>query len=273
MQVLAGDFSGADATLAAAEEGAGELLPELKLRRALASLAAGELDSVKIHGEASGLPEGRLLAAEVHMVDLEGDEAAAILREIRDAGGVVGQTAGTYLAMIESGDPIQSGLVEATALWAVGERSSACELAEELVKTLPDDDDTKSAQLLLWAGRSVTSGQAGIAASLLDEIDFPPEGQNWRVPATRAMISAAEGDVESAARKFKQLEDGGAPADGLWDALATACALTESREDAKRLAEGVESSAAARCLHAAGAGKAARSQSRPGLLKTFLENK
>ncbi|MFT4627164.1 MAG: hypothetical protein ACI8PZ_005845 [Myxococcota bacterium] len=272
MQLLAGDTRGADATLAAVEPTAGDDLGKIKLRRALVALNGGDLDGVKSHGKASGLPEGKLLAAEVHLVDLESDEAMQILREVSGAGGPVGDAAGRYLSMLDSGDQIQAGLAEATALWALGERESSCEAAEELVKALGDDGD-KNAQLLLWAGRAVTSGLPGVATSLLDDIDFPPEGQAWRVQATRAMVSVAEGDVEEGARILSALEEAGAPADGLADAMATACGLTDDRSAAKELAGRVESAAAARCLLHAGAGRAAMDQAPPGALKTFLENR
>ena len=78
MQVLAGDLAGADATLAAVEATASaEELQRVKLRRSLVALREQELDRIKMHGIASGLPEGKLLAAEVHLVDLEREEGAA----------------------------------------------------------------------------------------------------------------------------------------------------------------------------------------------------
>ncbi len=273
MQLLAGDTRGADATLAAAEATAGDEIGSVKMRRALVALSAGDLDGVKMHGKASGLPEGKLLAAEVHLVDLESDDAMQILREVAGSGGAVGDTAGQYLEMLDSGDQIQAGLAEATALWALGERESACEAAEELVKALGDDAGDKNAQLLLWAGRAVTSKLPGVASSLLDDIDFPPEGQAWRVQATRAMVAVAEGNAEEGARILSALGEAGAPADGLADAMATACALTDDRAAAKQLAGSVESAAAARCLLQAGAGRAAMDQAPPGALKTFLENR
>jgi hypothetical protein len=273
MELLGGDPKAADATLAAVEATAGDELGKVKLRRALVALASGDLDGVKAHGKSSGLPEGKLLAAEVHLVDLESDEAMQILREVSSASGAVGATAGNYLAMLDSGDQIQAGLAEATALWALGERESACEAAEELVKALDDDAGDKNAQLLLWAGRSVTAQLPGVATSLLDDIDFPPEGQAWRVQATRAMVAVAEGDVEEGGRIFSALQEAGAPADGLADAMATACALTDDRAAAKQLAGQVESAAAARCLLHAGAGRAAMDQAPSGAMKTFLENR
>ena len=271
--LMQGDSDGADATLAAVEESAGEQLPEIKLRRAIVAMRAKDLDAVKLHGTASGLPEGKLLAAEVHLVDLEGDEAAQIFRDISSAGGAVGETATTYLAMLDSGDQIQAGLAEATALWAIGERESACENAEELVKALPEDDTSKSTQILVWAGRAVTSNKPGVAASLLDDLDFPPEGQAWRVQATRAIIAVAEGDADEGIRIFAALSEGGAPADGLADARATACALATDKAKARLLVDGLESAAVARCLMQAGADRVAQNQAPDGALKTFLENK
>ena len=188
IQLLSGDTSAADATLAAVEEIAGEQVGEIKLRRALVALEADDFDAVKLHGAASGLPEGRLLAAEVHLVDLDSDDAASVLRDLVGAGGAVGQTASTYLEMLD--DQILGGLAETTALWALGDRNGAVESAEELVKALPDDNDSKAEQTLLWAGRAATSGQPSVANSLLDDLSFPPSGQAWRVQATRAIIAA-----------------------------------------------------------------------------------
>jgi hypothetical protein len=273
MQMLQGDNDAADATLASVEESAGEALPEVKLRRAIVAMKAKDLDAVKLHGSASGLPEGMLLAGEVHLVDLEADEAAQIFRDVSSAGGTVGQTATTYLEMLDSEDQIQAGLAEATALWALGERESACESAEELVPALSDDDGSKAEQLLVWAGRAVTTGKPSVASSLLDNLDFPPEGHAWRVQATRAIISVAEGDADEGIRILDALAAGGAPADGIADARATACALAADRAKAKELVAGLESSAAARCLMQAGADRVAPTQAPDGALKSYLENK
>lgn len=273
MQLLAGDAAGADATLAAIEEGAGEQLGEIKLRRALVALQAGNLDSVKIHGKASGLPEGKLLAAEVHLVDLEGADAADLLREVAGAGGVVGETASVYLAMVDSGNQIKTGLAEASALWALGDRETACKSAEELVKALPDEDADKSEQLLLWAGRAATSNKPQVASRLLEEIAFPPDGQVWRVQATKALVLFAKGEVGQGMKLLDALEQGGAPADGLADVRATACGLVKDKDQAKQIVGELESSAVARCLLEAGAGQVAKARAPEGPLKTYLENK
>ena len=271
-QLLAGDTAGADATLARIEEASGEQLGEIKLRRALVALAAGELDAVKEHGLASEMPEGRLLAAEVLLVDLESDEASAVLRDLTADGGTVGQTAQTYLDMLDTDDIIQAGLAEATALWALGERKQACESAEELVLALPEDDTDKPTQILLWAGRAATSGVAGVATRLLDELSFPPPDQAWRVQATRAVVAAADGDADEAARILNALEEGGAPIDGLADARATACAVVGDRQKARQIVGEMESPAIARCLSEVGATLIAPKKAPDGALKTYLEN-
>ncbi len=280
-QVLAGDLGGADATLMAAEAlavGDEIQIGEIKLRRALVALRSRDLDVVKQLGAASGLPEGLLLAAEVHLIDLESDQAMAILTEIAEAPGAVGQTASEYLRMHQSGDQIQAGLAEATALWALGERESACEAAEDLVKALPADADAedKDEQLLLWAGRAVTSGLPGVARSLIDEMAFPPDGQQWRLSATKAMVALSEGETDQAMAIFDALksgaESGDVPRQGLDDALSTACVLTDRIDVAKKLVEGVESAGATKCLVDAGAVDEAQRHAPEGTLKAFLEN-
>ncbi|MBT3221447.1 MAG: hypothetical protein HN348_20380 [Proteobacteria bacterium] len=272
--LLEGNYESADSVLAAVEEKAGDKLGEIKLRRALVALQDADLDLVKKHGIASGTAEGKLLAAEVHLVDLESDEASALLKEVSSTGGAVGQTAKTYLQMLESGDQIQAGLAEATALWALGERESACESSEELVKALETED--KNEQLILWAGRAVTSNKPGVASSLLDDIYFPDQELQWRIKATRAMVNIAEGETDEGVKLLTALaEHGDAPADGLYDALATAAALSGDKETAKSIvsiAGDTESAAIARGLLEAGAPRMAQGKAPPGSLKTYLEN-
>ncbi len=276
MQVLAGDLSGADATLASVEAAAApEQLQQIKLRRALVALREQELDRIKMHGMASGLPEGKLLAAEVHLVDLEREEGAAILDELVSVDGAVGVTARRYKEMLE-GDAALADLAEVTALWALGVRQSACEAAEDLVKQLPAEFEGKDEMLLLWASRSVTSGQPAVARSLLDDITFPPTGQEWRLRATQAMIALAEGETEVAMALLDSLSEaakaGDVPADGVADARATACLLIDDPAVRRRLVGGQsESAAAARCLLGAGDTATARNAAPPGKLKMYLE--
>lgn len=275
IQLLSGDLEGADRTLGMVEPYAGDQVGEIRLRRALVALRSGDLDKVREHGAASGLPEGLLLAAEVHLTELESDKATELLSQVQGAEGVVGATADKYLRMINSGDPNLASLADATALWALGDRQGACKTAEELVKELPQGD-ARNIQLLLWAGRSVTSGLPSVSRSLLDEMTAPPQGQEWRVQATYGMVDIAENRVKSGLKRFaalrSEVQSGAVPADGLADAVATACGLASNVEDARELVKGMESVAVARCLMEAGDPGAALQQAPPGSLKNFLES-
>ena len=118
----------------------------------------------------------------------------------------------------------------------------------------------------------MVAGRPEVARSLLGDISFPPEGQQWRVAATTAMVDIVEGKVEPGVAKLRALhDDPEVPRAGIDDALATACALTRDPEVAKRLLEGVESAAAARCLAEVGAEGAAE-RTAEGPLRSFLEN-
>lgn len=278
--LLKGDYAAADKALATAESKVGDgpdkdkQLGEIKVRRAIVALRKGDLDAVKQHGEASKMPVGLVLAAEVHLADAESDQAKALLKQAAADPGVVGKTAKTYVDMLESGDPMQQGLAEATALWSLGQRDVAVEAAEELVKALPEDRADKNELLLVWAGRAVTAGRPAIAEGMLDAMGPPPEGQAWRVQATRGMIRIANGENEEGIAIFAALAEGGAPADGLSDALATAAALAKDQETAAKLAGSVESVAAARGLYQAGAVGAAKQVAPAGSGFTkFLETK
>lgn len=278
-KMLAGDYDAADAKLADAQkkaEAGGDAMKaevgHIKFRRALVALSAGKLDNVKKYGDESGDPAGQLMAAEVHLVDAESDDANALLKKAATADGVVGETAKTYLTMLESDNPFDAGLAEATAMWALGLRSDAVDSAEEQVKGLPEEREDKNALLLLWAGRAVTSSRPAVAQGLLDALSAPPPDQAWRVEATKGLIAIATGDNQTGIDIFTSLASAGAPADGLSDALATAAALTKDPEVAKQLAGSVESVAAARGLNEAGAGDAAKEIVPSGGYKSFLGN-
>jgi tetratricopeptide (TPR) repeat protein len=283
--LLEGQYAEADKLLAEAEafpkatEDA-KVVGEIKLRRALVALSAArtnpdQLEGVKTHGKASGLPVGMLLAGEVLLADAESEEALKLLREAAKDPGMVGQTAQQYIDMAGADNPIDPGLAEATALWSLGQRETAVEAAEELLKALPEDRADASELQLLWAGRAVTSGRSAIAAGLLDVMGAPPEGQIWRVQATRAMIAIADGDAETGLGIFQSLATAGegVPADGLSDALATAAGLTADPQIAAQLAGQVEGSAAARGLLKAGANPEAVQAARAGSFKQYLEGR
>ena len=262
MALLAGDAARADQILAGAEGEAGAELPNVKLRRSLAALHAGDLEKAKEHGLASGLPAGKLIAAEVNLADGERDAAKATLTEIESTPGAVGEVVGEYLALINSDNPMVAGLSEAQALWVLGERKVAVRSAEELVLALPEDVATRDTQLMVWASRAATAGEPSIARSLLDATIFPPDGQAWRKVATSAIASCA----------FNSLE-GVAPADGLADARATAAILIakQSPEVAKALAGPYVSNAAARALLEAGDSAGASAAAPGGVLASYLK--
>lgn len=271
--LLQGDTAGADKILAAAEAGAGPAAGQVKLRRALVALKAGDLDSMRKHAEASGLPLGKLLAAEVALADGEREEAAGLLSAVEGTEGTVGDTAKAYLALIQDPDPLVAGLSEAQALWALGERKVAVKSAVELVTNLPDTRTDREEQLLVWAGRAASVGETDIARGLLDAAIFPPEGQAWRKIATLGIILCAEGKGAECVAQFDALE-GNAPADGLADAKATAAFLIASAdaETSKKLAGSYISNAAARALVEAGDTEAAKSSSPGGVYGTYLNS-
>lgn len=271
VQLLQGDLDAADGTLAAIEPKAGEKVGEIKLRRALVALEKRELEQVETFGVDSGLPEGKLLAAEAFLVELDSDRALELLRELSADGGVVGETARTYLELLESGNQHKGALAEVSALWALGDRAQAVESVEDSLKNLPEEP-SKGKQILLWAGRAVTSGRPDIARSLLEDT-FPPEGQQWRYQATLAMIEIADGNPDDGIGILQGLREApDVPSDGVEDAIATACGVAKDPEVARRLVEGMESSAVARCLHQAGASADAAARAPAGGLKSFLEN-
>ncbi len=247
VKLLQGNPAAADALLASLEPKAGARLPEVKMRRALVAMKNGDLDAVKSLATAAGTPEGRLLVAEVGLADGDRAGAKAALEGLTGEAGVVGETAAAYLDLINDTNPLISGLSEAQALWALGQRPIAVRSVEDLVRAYAEDRDDGGAQLLLWAGRAATVGEPAIATNLLDSIPVAPAGQLWRVQATRALVACAEGNGEGCLAGMQAIESL-APADGLADARATGALLIAERdgETARRLLEGQSGDGAAR---------------------------
>lgn len=270
MAYLGDDTDRAEAVLAAVETHAGERTGEVKLRRALVALKVGDTDQVRTHGEGSGLPAGKLLAAEVLLADGERDAATTLLEGLQGEAGGVGSTAKDYLRLLKDGDPTVAGLAENYALWALGQRKVAVRSVEEVVKALPDEREDKSTELLLWAGRAAAVGQAQVASNLLDSVVIPPEGNSWRSAATRGILLCAEGDAEGCLATFQALV--GAPPDGLADAKITAAMALGDRspDTTKALLEGLNTDSAALAAYKAGKGGMALKLAPEGLLRDKL---
>lgn len=272
---LQGQYPKAEALLAGIEAKAAERAGEIKLRRALVALAAGNLDQVRTHGEASGLPAGKLLAAEVALADGERDKASTLLKEAQAGPSAeVGRTAGEYLALIGDEDLRVQGLSETQALWALGQRKIAVQSVEELVKSIPDEREDKEAILLLWAGRAASAGEAEVAGRLVDSIGFAPAGQQWRVVATKALVACGSGEGDACKTLLDGLE-GTAPPDGLKDARATAALLLADKDAARaiEIAGPGPSAAVARALLAAGDVAGAKRAIAGGPLAQFLSTR
>lgn len=248
--LLRGDHAAADAMLVdALDEATDEQRPGLLLRRAVLARRSGQLDRARDLGEQSGLPAGQVLAAEVYLADAEADEAVRLLEQARGSDDPrVSRTARTYLEYLGDRDSGRAQLAEAAALWALDQRAEAVETAEELLVFLPTELEGRDATLLLWAGRAASSGRPDVADALLDDLLAPPDGQAWRVVATRAIASAARGDLLEAEDAFRDLEVGGAPLDGVRDARLTAAAVSPDVEARRRLVGSLDGPVAALLL-------------------------
>jgi hypothetical protein len=272
--VLRGEYPKADMLLANVDtdQVEPELAKKLRLRRALVALKEGDVDQVIALGEASGTAIGKLLAAEGRLADGSPNEAIPLFEDAEKSGGAVGDTAKQYLDFMRADDPLLRALAEASALWAIGEAVPACESAQQVMANLDEDVPNRNEMGLLWAGRAATVGDIESAVELLDSVSTPPEGQAWRVQATRALIHFRKNESADGVALFVQLASGGAPADGLADAIATAAAISGDANIAKEITAGLESSATARSLLEVGDRETAIELAPSGPLKKFLKD-
>ncbi len=247
VKLLQGNPAAADTLLASVEATAADRLPEIKLRRALVAVETGDLDAVRTHATAAGTPVARLLVAEVSLADGDRPAAKTAFEALGSEPGAVGTTAKAYLDLLNDANPLLPGLAEVQALWALGQRPIAVRASEDPVKAYASAREDGAEQLLLWAGRAASVGEADIATSLLDAIPVAPEGQVWRVQATRSLVLCVSGDGAGCLAGMERISTI-APADGYADARATAALLIAERdaETARKLLEGQSGDASAR---------------------------
>jgi len=251
----------------AAEAGGGG---DVRLRQAMVAASLKDFDGVRSYGEESGLAAGRLMAAEAALADAETEEAARLLSLVVADDSAVGETAARYLELVEDPDPSVAGLAENYALWALGERHIAVKSVAPLIRAI-GENDWKTTELLVWAGRAAAIGEAQAASDMLDSIAFPPKGQAWRVRATRAIIHCAEGDAARCKLGLDQLR-GAAPPTGLLHARATAAMALgpEQKEAALALLDDRVSEATARAAMALGAPREAMRLAPEGMMKEMM---
>lgn len=272
--VLRGEYDKAENLLVAIDNDQLDpgLVSDVKLRRTLVAWHQKDFDQVKSLGEASGTPTGKLMAGEAHLADANPNGAIPLFEDASKDGGVVGETAKTYLSYMRDDDGKLRSLAEASALWSIGEYGAACESAQFALEALDEEYAQRNEMALLWAGRAATMGPVESAEQMLEFISVPPVGQEWRIPATQALVHFRNEEYDDGIALFNMLATGGAPADGLADALATAVSLTKDPEKAKEISSGLESNAAARGLLEVGEAGAAKSAAPSGSLKRYLES-
>ena len=232
LHLLSGDAATAEAILAAAAPAAGERAPEIAMRRALVAMETGDLDKVREYATAAGTPAGKFLAAEVALAN-DGDRAAAkaLFEQVQAEPGELGSAAKAYLGLLADTNSMVSGLAEVQSLWGLGQRAIAVRSVEDPLKAYAESHDDGADQLLVWAGRAVVVGETGVAGNLLDAITVPPQGQAWRLQATRAMLLCANGDGAGCKAGLDAVQPI-APADGYVDARATAALVLAAKDPA-----------------------------------------
>jgi hypothetical protein len=267
--LMRGDTDAADAHLARVEATAGERVAEIRMRRALVAQQAQDWDTMRSHGESSGIAAGFLLAGEAALADGDRDDAMALFEKV-SGGGAEGVAKG-YLEQLRDDDPIVAGLSEAQALWALGLRKVAVRSVDDLLKRYPSEKGDKDVQLLVWSSRAVSVRETKTAKKLLASVSRSSAGQPWRKKATQAMLHCAENKAAACIAGFEAI-DGDAPVDGLHDAKVTAAALIAASDaaTAKKLAGEYISDGAARALLEAGAERMSRVAAPSGAFSDFV---
>lgn len=258
MAMLSGDYKAADGYLKAVIDASETPLPDLLMRRALIAQRAQDLTSAKSFALESGIDAGKVLAAEISLVDGGVDAAIDLFKQIQDPN--YKEMVAQYLFLIESDDVWLQSLAEAQAQWAIGEKEFAVEDAPASIQRISHESYPQIEDLrLIWASRSLSLKKVEQAKMLLElPFEHLDDSQRWRVGATRAIIICIEQSPENCKLSFTALEES-APPEGYADAKITAAhlVLDDNPTLAVELATGFDSASAAMVLDRAGAEKEA----------------
>jgi hypothetical protein len=98
-----------------------------------------------------------------------------------------------------------------------------------------------------------------------------PDGQKWRILATKAIATCASGEAKRCTSSFDALESK-APLEGLMDAKITAAILIagQSPDTARELVKDMASSGASRVFHMLGDSDEAQSSASAGVFSDYL---
>ena len=273
VSMLKGDYGKAEELLAEvikSVESAGGNSGDVYLRRAFVVVEQKEYSVAQQHALASKLDFGKVLAAEIFLIDGETEEAIKLLKNV--SGNPSKKLATQYLTLLESDNSWLPPYAEAQASWALKDYELAVRSVGSMLGKLEGVIPNYEQEVLLWASRAAAVGQPEISHSLLAlNLAGLPDVQKWRVTATRAMASYVEGDIVKGETLLGSLTD--APARGIQHVkLTTAMIIREKDpETAQALLKDLDGTSAAQVYHRLGKNKKATSVVESGMFQKYLE--
>ena len=274
LAMLRGDYSKADSVLETVQQALEAPSPEILMRRALIAQRNQELDKAKTMALESGLDAGKLLAAEIMIVDGGLDAAVDTLKSIK--GQEYKNLAQDYLELLQSDDDWLVALAEIQAQWAAGERSFAVEDAPSVLQKISAErygriDDTR----LTWATRALSLQKNQEASDIMGvPFDALDESQKWRVSGIKFMIACVTGS-DACVASFDALEEI-APPEGYADMRITTAYLVKDDNPAlsRELLGNFKTASAALVFEALGAHDDALSAAQgTSVISTYLKEK
>ena len=276
VSMLKGDYGKAEELLAGVTgvvengESAGKNAGDIYLRRAFVAVEQKEYSVAQQHALASSLDLGRLLAAEIYLIDGETDKAVELLKQVSAQPGK--KLAKQYLSLLESDNSWLPSYAEAQASWALKDYELAVRsvgaMLGKLEGVLPDYEET----VLLWASRAAVVGQPEISQNLLGlNLSGLEASQQLRVEATKAMAYYVEGDILKGNSILESLKD--APSLGVQHMKITTAVVIGEKDPQTALAllKGIDGTAAAQAYSRLGKNKKAINIVDSGLFQKYLE--
>ena len=273
--LLQGQYDKSEAILNAVVTEDAAVQQDLQLRKAIVKITAGQFDQAKDFAQQSNSDFGKIIAAEVSLLDGEVDDAIGFLEGVSSSQYKI--LAKDYLSLLNSEYTALQDLAEAQASWALKEYRLAIDSAETAFDSLKGNEEAKQAMnsredmTLLWASRAVVVGKPEIATKILSTNTKYSSANEWRKESIEAMVLCANNQVDEAVKIFAKLEQN-VKHSGLHDAIATAVIIiAEQNGDPTPLLSKLSGNSGALAAWKAGNAQEATNLVDSAIFQRFLE--
>ena len=205
VHLLAGEYDQAEKLLAAVTSSDASVANNILLRRAIIAVRKQDFETAQALAKQSNTDFGKILAAEIYLLDTETDEALELLDSV--SASEHKKLVSNYIQLLRHESPWMQSLAESQAAWALRDYKLAVKSASGLLKKVQDDLPNYSEESLIWASRAIALGEAELAQDILNTpgLDIP-SNLVWKKTAIEGMVLCLSGDISGGLSMIASLE-------------------------------------------------------------------